>query len=243
MTATAILAPAKACKRCGEYKPLSAFGKAKSCTDGHLGSCKACGAESAAKRAAAWRARNPERAKEVDAKYRQANPDKVKATRAKHYQKHAEKYREASRKSYAENPEYYKRMNAQWMAENKESRAISASAWRAANPERVKANYARWEAENPDVRRTINRNRRARIRGNGGKLSKGLDAKLYALQRGMCACCGQPLGDDYNLDHIMPLSLGGKNTDDNMQLLRKKCNLQKKAKHPVDFMQSRGFLL
>ena len=183
MTATAILAPAKACKRCGEYKPLSAFGKAKSCTDGHLGSCKACGAESAAKRAAAWRARNPERAKEVDAKYRQANPDKVKATRAKHYQKHAEKYREASRKSYAENPEYYKRMNAQWMAENKESRAISASAWRAANPERVKANYARWEAENPDVRRTINRNRRARIRGNGGKLSKGLDAKLRPAAR------------------------------------------------------------
>jgi len=36
---------------------------------------------------------------------------------------------------------------------------------------------------------------------------------------------------------------GGSNTDDNMQLLRKLCNLQKHAKHPVDFMQERGFLL
>lgn len=35
----------------------------------------------------------------------------------------------------------------------------------------------------------------------------------------------------------------GTNTDDNIQLLRKLCNLQKSAKHPVDFMQQRGFLL
>lgn len=55
--------------------------------------------------------------------------------------------------------------------------------------------------------------------------------------------CGKPLGDAYHLDHVMPLALGGSNTDDNMQLLRDRCNLQKHAKHPVDFMQERGFLL
>ena len=38
-------------------------------------------------------------------------------------------------------------------------------------------------------------------------------------------------------------ALGGLNADSNMQLLRAECNLQKSAKHPVDFMQSRGFLL
>jgi len=53
----------------------------------------------------------------------------------------------------------------------------------------------------------------------------------------------QPLGDDFHMDHIMPIALGGSNTDDNMQLLRKECNLQKQAKHPIDFMQSRGLLL
>lgn len=56
-------------------------------------------------------------------------------------------------------------------------------------------------------------------------------------------CCGLPLGDNYHIDHIMPLALGGSNTDDNIQLLRQRCNNQKCAKHPVDFMQSRGFLL
>lgn len=85
--------------------------------------------------------------------------------------------------------------------------------------------------------------RRAQALASGGVLSVGLSAKLFKLQKGMCPCCKQPLGDDYHMDHKMPLALGGSNTDNNMQLLRKKCNQQKNAKHPVDFMQSRGFLL
>jgi 5-methylcytosine-specific restriction endonuclease McrA len=45
------------------------------------------------------------------------------------------------------------------------------------------------------------------------------------------------------MDHIIPLALGGANTDDNIQLLRATCNLQKHTKHPIDFMQQRGYLL
>jgi hypothetical protein len=32
----------KACKKCGEVKPLSSFHKASGCKDGHRGTCKAC---------------------------------------------------------------------------------------------------------------------------------------------------------------------------------------------------------
>jgi 5-methylcytosine-specific restriction endonuclease McrA len=78
---------------------------------------------------------------------------------------------------------------------------------------------------------------------SGGKLSPDLAERLYELQGGKCACCGKPLGEKYHLDHIMPLALGGANTDDNMQLLTARCNIQKSAKHPIDFMQERGFLL
>lgn len=235
--------PTKPCNKCKVVKPLNAFEKAGWCKDGHRGTCRACKASNAAKNAAAWRARHPERAKEVDQRYKDSHPDKVVATRAAHYKRNAEKYRENHRKYYAENTEICNAQSAKWLAKNKQARAISAAAWKAKNSEHVKESYAKWESENTDIRRTINRNRRARIVGNGGKLSKGLDAKLFVLQQGKCACCGLPLGDDYHLDHNMPLTLGGSNTDDNMQLLRKRCNLQKKAKHPVDFMQSRGFLL
>jgi len=39
----------KACKKCGQIKPLDAFPKNKECADGRLGSCKACVSERAQK--------------------------------------------------------------------------------------------------------------------------------------------------------------------------------------------------
>lgn len=101
-----------------------------------------------------------------------------------------------------------------------------------------------WHKSHPENMRINNHNRRARKRENGGVLSRDIADKLYKLQRGRCACgCGKNLGDDYHLDHIMPIKLGGANKDCNIQLLRPFCNTQKHAKHPIDYMQSKGFLL
>lgn len=148
-----------------------------------------------------------------------------------------------SKKWAADHPERVKASTEKWHAANPEKLKENIARWRLANPERVRELKAKWRATNPEKRRVMQHNRRARIRTIGGKLSKGLIGKIFALQRGKCPCCGRSLGDDYHLDHKMPLARGGANEDKNMQLLRRECNLQKKAKHPVDFMQSRGFLL
>ena len=129
-----------------------------------------------------------------------------------------------------------------WQLANKERASEIHAAWRARNPEKVIAKALDWQAKNYEKTIVYGQNRRARVRG-GGKLSPDISFKLMKLQRGKCACCCLPLGDDYHLDHIMPLALGGTNTDDNIQLLHAKCNLQKHAKHPVEFMQSKGKLL
>lgn len=149
----------------------------------------------------------------------------------------------SSAKWRAENPEKAKTAIAKWRAANPEKVKAYAAKWRASNPEKLKAAYVEWCAANLEARRIHVENRRARKRAAGGKLSKGLAERLFKLQRGKCACCKQPLGDDYHLDHIMPLALGGTNTDENIQLLRATCNNQKHAKHPIDFMQQRGYLL
>lgn len=96
----------------------------------------------------------------------------------------------------------------------------------------------------PEKRAIYEQNRRAKKRANGGRLSPGLKGRLYASQKGACACCraGFTLGD-LHLDHVMPLSKGGAHADNNMQLLCQPCNQSKYAKHPVDFMQERGYLL
>lgn len=77
----------------------------------------------------------------------------------------------------------------------------------------------------------------------GGSVSIGIIEKLYLLQKGKCACCGLNLGKNYHLDHINPISKGGTNTDDNVQLLKDICNMSKSAKDPIEYMQSKGFLL
>lgn len=133
---------------------------------------------------------------------------------------------------------------AKWAAANQDKLKAKDAKWRSANPERYRTTKAKWYAGNPEACRIHSHNRRARVRNVGGALSTGLAEKLFRLQRGKCACgCGQPLGEDYHRDHRMPLALGGSNTDDNIQLLRNLCNLQKGAKHPIDFMRQRGFLL
>lgn len=132
---------------------------------------------------------------------------------------------------------------ADWQAANSDRLKLVKAAYYAANVGKIKAATAAYATATLEARRIRQSNRRARKRANGGVLSRGLPAKLFALQKGKCACCKKSLGENYHLDHIMPLALGGANTDDNMQLLTATCNMSKQASHPIDFMQRRGFLL
>lgn len=221
----------KICIKCGIEKPTTKFFKKSSAKDGFQGSCKQC----FKKYYLDWLAKNYENVSAKKAAYYLSNKDKIKARAAA-------------------NPEKIKAQRAAYRIKNREKRNAETRAWRAANPEKIKAQRISYKEANPQYRasyranhleqhRIHEQNRRARKREVGGELSAGLTKKLFTLQRGKCACCKQPLGKDYHLDHIMPLALGGTNTDDNMQLLRASCNLQKNKKHPIEYMQSKGLLL
>ena len=142
---------------------------------------------------------------------------------------------------YASNPAKLKQYVAKYRAKVPEKVKARANAYYEANSEKINARTSAYKKDNPEKRRVHVENRRARK--GGGKLSIGITDKLLKLQKGKCACCGKPLVGKYHLDHILPLALGGANEDGNIQLLTARCNTQKSAKHPIDFMQSRGFLL
>lgn len=156
-------------------------------------------------------------------------------------------------KRYADNPEKAKASSVKYYADNREAilasinrdaRRIYGYNYNAANPDKRKSAKAKWQADNRETCRVYCHNYRALKRENGGALSKDIAERLFSLQKGKCACgCNQNLGDDYHVDHIMPVALGGANEDWNIQLLRKRCNQQKSAKHPIDFMKQKGFLL
>lgn len=165
---------------------------------------------------------NREKELEYARQYRELNGDRLKAEWQGAYQR---------RKKYFDD---YNRKNAAHIARR---RAL----WTEANKERVKSLNAAWTKANPHRARANAHTRRSRTQG---RLSLDIVERLMVLQRGRCACCSHRLGKSYEIDHIVPLALGGSNTDDNVQLLYKKCNRQKGAKHPVKFMQdNRGMLL
>ena len=243
----------KACTSCGTEKAFAEFYKRSASKDGLMPICKAC---SSAK-TASWRLENSERNKSVKSAWESAS--KAKRRSAKEAFLEANKDRLAAEKDarakarkakkltqatnwQAANPDRRKAITAAYRAANPQKTKAAVAASVAAKPEKYKAMMAAYRAANRDAYRVHKQNRRVK-ESSSGVLSKGLASRLFMLQQGKCPCCKQPLGDDYHLDHKMPLALGGENTDDNMQLLRATCNLQKHAKHPVDFMQSRGFLL
>ena len=215
----------KVCRKCGaEYEGLA---------------CKPCkSAYDAARheklrdvRAAKWHA-NKDTLLPLKAKYREENKEKILAKAKAYREANGDKVRAAVAKWRKANPDYHK------TTERKEY----VKKWREENIEYRKGVEKTYRLCNKDKLRIKNMNRRAAVRTQG-KLSTGLAVRLLKLQRGKCACCGEALGADYHLDHIMPLALGGTNTDDNMQLLTATCNMQKHAKHPIDFMQQKGFLI
>lgn len=170
------------------------------------------------------------------------------ARTAKHYRENKaaiSAYHALLHKSRKDDPDYMQKLrdkSSAYRIANPNKTSENNAKRRALNPEQSRRQSREWFAKNPEKRVIYQQNRDAKI-NKSGKLSTDLISKLLKLQRGMCVCCGAPLGEDYHLDHINPLSLGGMNIDTNMQLLTATCNMQKHKKHPVDFMQSRGFLL
>lgn len=177
------------------------------------------------------------------AKYKAANKEKIRLS-GEYYRKENAETVQAGRDAWSEkNKHRLPEMRKAWRDANPEKMQAFRDAWVAANPEKARRLGAEWRKKHPESVARHNHNRRAMKAISGGKLSPNIAKRLYEAQNGKCPCCGLSLGKNYHIDHIMPLAMGGENTDANVQLLRASCNLHKSKKHPIDYMQSRGFLL
>ena len=230
--------PVRPCVKCGFFERFA------------CGGCKYCAKQRAIAnkdkikiRKQEHRIANIERIKARDAAYAAANKEKKSATGLAYRTNNKELLKQKNKSNYDKSAEVQKAAKRIKYTENSEAFILRSKTYRAENKDKVRDSQLKWHQKNPDARRTYHGNRRARLKNQTGKLSVGLAKSLFALQRGKCACCGKSLDDGYHLDHIMPLALGGENIDSNMQLLTQRCNNQKYSKHPVDFMQERGFLL
>lgn len=199
--------------------------------------------EKVAARVKKQRSANPEKYLAITAKWRINNSDKVTEYAALYYKENKEAILSRLKKLRPANASVLAARFLAWRLANRDKVNSDHVAWCAKNPEKRNAWRNAWSKANPENKRISHQNRRSKKKASGGRLSQGLTDRLLILQKGKCACCGVELAGRFHLDHIMPIALGGLNVDSNIQLLTPACNMRKSAKHPVDFMQDRGFLL
>jgi len=143
-------------------------------------------------------------------------------------------------------PDYPKKRNAasaKWRNVNPDKVKAFIAKWRDANYEHVRMVSRKWYVDHPEKIRAMVHKRRARILEAGGSFTDGDIKSMLKRQRKRCVVCRTDISKSYHVDHIMPLARGGDNGIGNIQLLCPHCNFSKNDKHPIDFMQERGFLL
>jgi len=197
------------------------------------GRCRKCSAI----KAKIWRENNKEKSSLAQKTYREKNKIKRNEYSETYRLENRDKCNELSCLWRENNREKSRSSVKRWVIKNKEKYINNLGLYRINNKEKIAETTKAWRLKNPDIWRIYAHNRRFWKINNGGVLSKNIVSFLYKKQNGKCACCGELLNNDFHLDHILPLALGGKNSDDNVQLLTPICNLQKGAKHPLDFMQ------
>jgi 5-methylcytosine-specific restriction endonuclease McrA len=110
------------------------------------------------------------------------------------------------------------------------------------NADREKANAIAmdWRAKNPEKARAAYSVSHDRRRGAGGRCSPAEAIAIRELQNDVCASCRTPLEGAGELDHIMPVKLGGSNYASNRQWLCRRCNQAKKGKDPRQYCRETG---
>lgn len=160
-------------------------------------------------------------------------------------EKNIEKKRAADRQYRSEHIEKVRAKDREYTRTHRSENVIRSREWRANNPEAANAISRAWAARNPERKAVVGRNNKAKRKAVSGKHTLADIARLFELQNGLCVGCNAvliPKGKGkYHVDHIHPISKGGSNGPENLQLLCPPCNFSKNAGMPARSRPSRIF--
>jgi 5-methylcytosine-specific restriction endonuclease McrA len=155
-----------------------------------------------------------------------ANPEKIKAIKKKHLDR-LKLWRIA-------NPEKAKETQARWREKNKDSHRAAIKRWREKNKEhskRVESDRAKRRFFHTRAKNSVWRTKQ----GDKDEIRVAI-FWLWHKQRGRCALTGKRLNRTAELDHIIPVSKGGKNEPSNLQWLAPEINQCKNDLTDAEFI-------
>jgi 5-methylcytosine-specific restriction endonuclease McrA len=108
---------------------------------------------------------------------------------------------------------------------NPEVNKLAVEKYQKQNKDKVRKVQSRWRKNNPDKYRLQKR----RYRNAEGFFTKKDIEDLREKQGNCCGLCGIAFSKEikYEVDHIIPVSRGGSNWPQNLQLLCRSCNAKK----------------
>lgn len=149
--------------------------------------------------------------------------------------------RQLAREAYHRNPEGPKRSHKKWLAENALYVREYSKAYNKTHRDPIKsrARVKAWVKANPLKKKRHVQLHRARKASAVGSFSPS-DVEMLLLEQGGRCPCGCDISKNYTIDHMTPLSRGGSNWPDNLQLLCRSCNSSKNTKTMAEWLDARG---
>jgi len=161
------------------------------------------------KRNEIWAKENPDGVAKKNKRWRERNRD------------YRQRYREENRERIAEVGRIYRE-------ENKEKEIERHKRYREENPEKIREQNKRYRECNRDKERAKYARRRARkLEALDPSASKAIIESRYATEEYLNTVTGYK----WHVDHTQPISRGGKDHEDNLQVVPAKWNQSKGASH------------
>ena len=118
----------------------------------------------------------------------------------------------------------------EWYQKNKESKLLSNAEWHAKNPGKMNEYQKSYFKAHPEKFK-LKSHRRRTLKLNGGVYSVTVKEIADMLKR-PCFYCGE---ESKHIDHIVPLSRGGRHSIGNLIQACASCNLSKNNKFVIEW--------
>ncbi|MEW4131922.1 hypothetical protein [Bacillus thuringiensis] len=186
------------------------------------------------------------------------NTSTTRAKRIEYYHNHKEKKYEQAREWKKNNKDKVREGAKRYYENNKDAITTKTKEWRKNNPEKVRKYVRNWQNNNPEKVREIKHREQKRnaeaYRKRGRKSSQVRRARLAGVRhdidplwavnnfnsvfKDVCGLTGVPLRDR-QVEHLLPISKGGGNTEDNVYPAESILNASKNNKNVFDWIVSR----